>query len=294
MSYHEGELAVQERAGVRRQAERIGAGIHPSVPPAARDFLAAQTLAVAGWADTDGAMWASLLSGPAGSFTAPDPRTLLITAPVLAGDPLQAALAGGRELGLLVIDLATRRRMRANGSVGAVDSRGFSLELREVYSNCPKYIQAREVAPAPAGGAGPARRLAGLEDAAVAIIERADTFFIASARPGSGADSSHRGGAPGFVRVEDAATLLFPDYAGNTMFNTLGNLAANPRAGLLFIDWASGATLQLSGAAEILWDDPRMASFAGAERLVSFRVGAALLGSAAIGGHLLSYSPFNP
>jgi predicted pyridoxine 5'-phosphate oxidase superfamily flavin-nucleotide-binding protein len=294
MSYHEGELAVQERAGVRRQAERIGAGIHPSIPAAARDFVAAQTLAVAGWADADGAIWASLLTGPPGSFTAPDPQTLLITAPPRAGDPLQSALASGLELGMLIIDLATRRRMRANGRVGVVDSRGFSLELSEVYSNCPKYIQAREVVPTLDQGAGAARRLNGLEEEVVAIIERADTFFIATTRPGSGADSSHRGGAPGFVRVEDSATLLFPDYAGNMMFNTLGNLAANPRAGLLFIDWASGATLQLSGAAEILWDDPRIATFAGAERLVRFRVGAALLGSAALSGRLIGYSPFNP
>ncbi|HYF62414.1 MAG TPA: pyridoxamine 5'-phosphate oxidase family protein, partial [Herpetosiphonaceae bacterium] len=229
-----------------------------------------------------------------GIVTAGDERTLNIRTLPAPGDPLRAALRDGMELGLLIIELAARRRMRANGRVGAVADGGFSLALSEIYANCPKYIQAREVAPAAAGNAPEPRRLAGLEDAAVAIIKQADTFFIASVRPGAGADASHRGGAPGFVRVADARTILFPDYAGNMMFNTLGNLAANPRAGLLFIDWAGGAALQLSGEAEILWDDPRMAGFAGAERLVSFRVEAALLGSAAIGGRLIGYSPFNP
>ena len=99
---------------------------------------------------------------------------------------------------------------------------------------------------------------------------------IATAHPERGADASHRGGNPGFVRIVDAHTLLIPDYAGNTMFLTLGNIQANPRAGLLFVDFASGSLLQLSGTAEIGWDSAETALFAGAERVLRFIVTTAV------------------
>ena len=140
------------------------------------------------------------------------------------------------------------------------------------------------------------QRTATLTPSQRALIAAADTFFIASAHPTGGADASHRGGNPGFVRVLDERTLAFPDYPGNTMFQTLGNLAANPRCGLLFIDYASGATLQLSGTAEILWDRARVAGFAGAERAVEVRVTEVIEypGALPLRWDLLGYSPFNP
>lgn len=294
MGFHEGELAVQERAGVRQMAAKIGNGIHQSIPPAAAEFLAEQRLAALGWSAPDGAVWASLICGPAGWLSAPGPRTIAAAALPAPGDPLGGLLRPGLALGMLVIDPATRRRMRANGVVSGRDESGWSLLTDEVYSNCPKYIQARQIEAAAPAELAEARASDRLDAAARALIAGADTFFIASARPGGGADASHRGGNPGFVRLLDERTLLFPDYRGNMMFNTLGNLAANPRAGLLFVDWERGATLQLSGAAEILWDDPAQAEFAGAERLVRFRLHAARSGQAALAGRLISRSPFNP
>src|SRR5262249_11419821 len=103
-------------------------------------------------------------------------------------------------------------------------------------------------------------------------LETADTFFIATAHPQSGLDASHRGGKPGFVRVLDERTLLFPDYAGNNMFNSLGNISVNPRVGLLFPDFNTGRALQLPGKAEILWQAARVAEFPVARRLVSIEV----------------------
>ena len=105
-----------------------------------------------------------------------------------------------------------------------------------------------------------------------AWISRSDTLYIASAHQETGADASHRGGEAGFVRGEGANRLALPDYSGNNMFNTLGNLAVDPRCGLLFIDGPSGSTLQLRGRATLLWDDPRIAAMPGAERLVEIEV----------------------
>jgi hypothetical protein len=104
------------------------------------------------------------------------------------------------------------------------------------------------------------------------LVACADTFVIATAGPDGGADASHRGGSPGFVTVHDDAHVSFPDYAGNTMYMTLGNVEANPRAGLLFLDWATGDALQLSGRAAVDWTPERAAAVPGAQRIVDFTV----------------------
>ena len=84
------------------------------------------------------------------------------------------------------------------------------------------------------------------------LIRSADTFFLGTTHPERGNDASHRGGPAGFVRA-DPQTVDWPDYPGNNMFNSLGNLAVDPTAALLFIDFASGCTLQLSGSAYVGW-----------------------------------------
>lgn len=80
-------------------------------------------------------------------------------------------------------------------------------------------------------------------------------------------DVSHRGGRPGFVRIDADGALTVPDFNGNLFFNTLGNFVVNPRAGLLFVDHHTGAMLQVSGKVEIILDSPEIAGFEGAERL---------------------------
>ena len=95
---------------------------------------------------------------------------------------------------------------------------------------------------------------AGLDAEAEALIRGADTFFIASGNPDGSLDASHRGGEPGFVSILEDGTLEVPDYPGNHMYNTLGNLEVNPRAGLVFLDFTSGRTLQLTGTAEVVWE----------------------------------------
>jgi predicted pyridoxine 5'-phosphate oxidase superfamily flavin-nucleotide-binding protein len=270
--FHSGEIEIQERAGVSGVARRVAGSVHPSIPPAAADFLAGRTWVVVASADAGGRPWASLLSGPEGFVRAVDHRTVRIRAVPTPGDPLAANLLPASLLGLLAPDLATRRRMRLNGRVELEPDGAILLKADQVYSNCPKYITPR----GPVGGTAAtypvhvAHRTV-LTTGDQEWIRRADTFFIATINPGEGADASHRGGPAGFIRVE-GNRVTWPDYRGNSMFNTLGNLARLPRAGLLIPDWATGRTLQLRGRSELDWDPSHAAAFPGAERLVHLEV----------------------
>ncbi len=252
--FHEGEIRVQSRAGLREAADRVGRGIRPALPPRGVTFLAERRFAVLGAADADGRVWASLVTGPAGFLTAPRPDRVLVRALPAPGDALAAGPPPSGAAGLLLIDFAARERVRVNGRAAAEDD-GFAVDVLEAYSNCPKYI-ARRVAVGDEPAAPAAAERGGAPDAAAArLVAAADTFFIATVHASASADVSHRGGRPGFVRVDEALRLTWPDYQGNALFQTLGNLATDARAGLLFIDWATGTTLQLTGTARTVWDD---------------------------------------
>jgi predicted pyridoxine 5'-phosphate oxidase superfamily flavin-nucleotide-binding protein len=226
--YHGGELEIQRRAGGEKIAARLLGGVRDELPYAAREFLEDQPMLIVASTDGDDVR-ADLLHGPPGFISTPDEYTVHV-----AGSPFEGPV------GLLALEPATRRRMRVNGEATPTD-RGFAVRAGEIYSNCPKYIQRREIAGPAVTGREP------LSDRE--LIAAADTFFVATAAHG-GADASHRGGSPGFVRIE-GDRLTFPDYPGNNMFGTLGNLLANPRIGLLFLDWDTGDTLQISGGAEV-------------------------------------------
>lgn len=248
--YHEGEIRLQERFGVREPAQAVGRTIATGISAAAARFVLRQRFAVAASLDGGGTVWASPLFGRPGFATAVDRQLLhLATAPV-AGDPLREDLSDRPEMGLLMIDLTTRQRMRFNGR-GLLADDGLFLSVSQVYGNCPKYIQRRTEQTDAAPRAFTTCVGAALDARQAAWIARADTMFVASHHPAGGADASHRGGLPGFVTVLDRRRMAFPDYPGNAMFNTLGNLVANPAIGLLFVDFASGDVLQVAGRAEV-------------------------------------------
>lgn len=258
--YHEGELLVQERAGETEIGRRNGVVISGTIIKGALRFVAKQPLALVGSTDEDDRLWASALIGRPGFMSAED-RSIefdLTQAAPIAADPLWRNIDRHPEVGTLIIDLASRRRLRVNGRIERAGDDLLRLGVIEAYPNCPKYIQRRTASFAFEATAPPAppapREGTSLAADHAEIIGAADTMFVASAHPDRGVDMSHRGGKPGFVRVLDGRTLRIPDYAGNSMFNTLGNFVSNPRAGLLFIDFASGRILQLTGTPAILWD----------------------------------------
>ncbi|WP_009476153.1 pyridoxamine 5'-phosphate oxidase family protein [Rhodococcus sp. JVH1] len=225
----------------------------------AAEFLRNQHALVIGAADDDGRVWAGMLAGPIG-FAAPrDDRTIDLSVLPHPGDPLHGLFEQNRDVGLLAIEPQTRRRMRVNGIAVRADEI-LTVSAEQVYSNCPKHIQARPYTSPPVPRQELGRNTA-LSQRHCEWITEADTFFIATYVMGYGADASHRGGNPGFVSVTGPRTLQFEDYPGNSMFMTLGNLELDPAAGLLFVDWERGETLQLTGRAWVEWNDKRIVHF---------------------------------
>ena len=249
--FHAGELAVQQEAGVRAAAARLEGMLGaPALDGGAGRFLAQQAFAVLTGRDADGRLWASPLTGEPGFLAVDGPSTLRVAAGPAVGDPLHDLPAGG-PVGMIAIDFARRRRFRVNGTLTAVGE-GLLVEVDQAYGNCPQYIHPRVLDAAPSAvGATRARGDDGLDERDTALIGRADTFFLGTVHPDRGADASHKGGPAGFVRVADERTLWWPDYAGNNMFNSLGNLVVDPAVAMLFVDFATGETLQLSGTARL-------------------------------------------
>ncbi|MBH3418090.1 pyridoxamine 5'-phosphate oxidase family protein [Pseudomonas putida] len=273
--WHAGEKTLQEKVGVAERMEAFGQKvIRDYMPDQHRSFYHQLPFMVAASVDVLGRPWATLLEGPEGFVSSPDPRVLTIDTTLPADDPATPGLVAGQAVGLLGIELHTRRRNRINGQIRQAAEGQLQVRVEQSFGNCPQYIQLREYTRV----AEPAQARVDattLDATSVSLIQAADTFFVASyVEQGDGqraVDVSHRGGRPGFVKVE-GNRLIIPDYAGNLHFNTLGNLLVNPRAGLLFIDFSNGNVLQLCGRAEVLLDSPAIQDFEGAERLWTLEV----------------------
>lgn len=209
--------------------------IRPAMTEQHREFFAGLRALVVGTV-VDGQPWATIL---AGTVRAPTATRLVVEGVFADGDP--AAPEVGGDVGLLGIELATRRRNRVNGRVVERSSGGFVVDVVQAFGNCPQYIRPR--AGLPTGGG-------------VVDVAAADTCFVASWSGEGGADVSHRGGPPGFLRRE-GDRLWVPDYPGNNLYMTLGNLVAHPRAGLVIPDFATGGVLQVAGRAEVVWGPER-------------------------------------
>jgi ferredoxin-NADP reductase/predicted pyridoxine 5'-phosphate oxidase superfamily flavin-nucleotide-binding protein len=281
--FHAGEQQVQQRLGVRDEIEPWARKVvRGHLPDEHRRFYARLPFVVAAARDARGRPWPTLLAGEPGFVRSPDARTLAIDARPAAGDALEDALADGVDVGFLGIELATRRRNRINGRVSAPGAGGFEVAVDQTFGNCPQYIHERKWR-REATGTTPVRRAHDRFSPELGRwIEGADTFFIATGHrgegesPSFGMDASHRGGSPGFVRVEGERHLVFPDYAGNSHYNTIGNLVMDPRAGILFVDFERGGLLQLTGRVRIDWDSPELGRFPGARRLVHFELDEAV------------------
>ncbi|HKV99808.1 MAG TPA: pyridoxamine 5'-phosphate oxidase family protein [Vicinamibacterales bacterium] len=254
--FHEGEIAVQERAGERDIGRRRHTIISPRIVPGALPFLAQQRLIALSVPGDDGQLWTSVWCGEPGFVGSDDGARLIVRRSLMTvapDDPVLARLVVGRDIGVLAIELTTRRRLRVNGRIERVSPAEIVVRVRESVPNCPKYIQRREPHDAPAASRTTARTVSGraIDDERRAFVERADTAFVGSLHPSRGVDASHRGGEPGFIRVVDPTTLRVPDYAGNSMFLTLGNFEIDPRASLAVVDFDRGRIVSVSGTARL-------------------------------------------
>ncbi|MBV9922101.1 MAG: pyridoxamine 5'-phosphate oxidase family protein [Pseudonocardia sp.] len=270
--FHEGELAVQQRAGVRAEADRLAGMLAPPQldggPPR---FLGERTFAALTGRDAEGRLWTAPLVGPVGFLDA-GTTSLRIHALPLPGDPLRD-LPEGQPVGVIAMDFARRRRLRVNGVLAERGTDGLRIDVEQAFGNCPKYIRPRHlegdagtvelVAPSRAATLSPAQRV---------LLAATETFFLGTTHPERGVDTSHRGGPAGFVRVEDGA-LWWPDYPGNNMFLSFGNLAVDGTAAVLVPDFTAGTNLQLSGCANLEWVPPGSAGDdGGTGRRVRFTV----------------------
>ena len=300
--WHAGEVALQHSVGmVERMAEIGGRTIRDHLIEQHQDFYPLLPMVVLGSVDGRGDVWATVRTGYPGFLEAPDEHHLHLDLNPDRNDPAEKGLSDGASAALLGIDLSTRRRNRLNGTV-VRDEKGFSLRVEQSFGNCPRYIQRR--APVYVGDPTAVAKVAptpldALDGPALELVRRADTLFVASYvddRAGHRqVDVSHRGGPAGFVRVDDGF-LTIPDYAGNMYFNTLGNLLANPRAGLTFVDFETGDLLQMSGRTELLPVSADTSAFPGAERLWRFEPRRMFWRPAtlALRWHFDEWSPFLP
>lgn len=265
MSVHSGEQAVQARVGATFPGRT-----RDVIPPVAAQFAATREFCVVAGLGQGDHVWTTMLAGPQGFVRAVGEHAVLVRALPRSVDPLAGLVAAGGPVGLLLYD--DHRRMRVNGDARRT-SDGFIVHADQVFSNCGRYISNRRGLPVgrlPADVATGRELTWGQRD----LIRSADTFFVGSRHPDGSADASHRGGNPGFVRVDAANVLRWPDYDGNNLFMTLGNITLDPRVGLLFLDWARGTLLQVAGRAEIDWSAEAAAELPGAQRVVRLEVDA--------------------
>lgn len=299
--FHPGERAVQANAGESAIAERNVTVMSEAVIGGARPFIAKQFMVALGSIDGAGRVWASVVFGRPGFAQAGDGTAITLNVPQAERDmedPLWTNIAGQRDLGMLFIELASRRRYRVNGRVTRFDADGAEVTIREAYPNCPKYIRRRQLR-VQGDARLPSQAAHGtvLRGSVAELVRGADTVFVASRHAQAGADASHRGGGAGFVQIVDEGTLRIPDFHGNSMFNTLGNFELDPRAGLCIPDFASGRMLQLTGSARVQWrqDDPDNQT-GGTGRYWEFKVERWILRDTPqpLQWEYLDASPFNP
>ncbi|MEZ5872809.1 MAG: pyridoxamine 5'-phosphate oxidase family protein [Nitratireductor sp.] len=294
-SFHDGERHIQVLTGEDRIANRNSRFIRETLVAGSERMLGMATSLNISVSDVEANVWSFVAIGAPGLIRRLDDKTAFLDRKVMtAPDALWPLLEPGAGIGLVAMDLTSARRFRINGKIGEVTGDGISVHVSQTCPNCPKYIQQRLPVREHAYADVTFAQGTALDQAATDLIKRSDTFFVASRSADGDHDASHRGGMPGFVTIE-GNTLTVPDYFGNSMFMTLGNFCQNPAAGLTFVDFESGAQLNLTGRVSIAFDDATAHDGSGGRfwtfdvtnwRYVPFRPTPAW--------HLQAYSQFNP
>ena len=258
--FHKGELALQTESGVQERMHKLGnVFIRDHIIDQHKEFFENLPYVFVALQDNDGRPWMSIMQGRPGFINSPDETTLNLSGEVAGAVLLNLQTQENKPIGLVGLDLSNRRRNRLNGNLKKSVNHGIlSIAVGHSFGNCPKYIQLRNFefngnADQPDhGGNNSVDFFTKFDKSDSDLIERSDTLFIASAEKGGGnLDASHRGGKPGFVRVDSESKLWFNDYPGNNLYQTFGNVHGYSTVGLMFLDFESGDLLLLSGQAKI-------------------------------------------
>ncbi len=296
--FHPGEVEVQVASGSDpAQYERWAARtLAPDFKDKEANFVEGCTFAAAATIDQAGRPWASaFFTAGTQLFTVKASSVVSIVCPPDNGDPLLANLNQNDQLGVLFFDPSIRRRAKSMGRAEVCADGQILYSLTRYFGLCPKYIYQRSHEPQTCSAelaSATNSRILSMADRAQ--LSQSDTVFLASFYPDHGADVTHRGGNPGFLRVLGETSLEIPDYTGNGMFNTLGNLRVDPRLALTDINFSSGRTLHLTGSATVSDDvDPKR--HPGANRVITFEVEQLVVSHAHVGTWRdQKASPYNP
>lgn len=274
--FHEGERRVQARAGVPGSyVDQVAPYVRGKMPDQHVAFFESLPVLFLGVPDKQGWPWAIVAFDAPGELCEVSPNEMVIRKTPPLAKILDLEIEPGAKLGLLGLDMSSRRRNRLNGTVLSHDEHGVRLSVDQSFGNCPQYIQQREVDWQSGTARAPTSHAVSITSSfSKRLLAQADTFFIATraaeldAASHNGVDVSHRGGKPGFLHLNPDGSLSFPDFAGNRFFNTLGNIEQDSRISLLIPDFASGEALVLKGRARVDWNPQRAALIEGAERIV--------------------------
>jgi len=301
--YHDGERTIQQKVGEEIIANSNGRVITNNIIKGAINFIEKQPMFIVSSVDQNKNIWISLLIGDYGFVAVPTSNSLSINKDLIYSDKNDIFfnnIAHNSSIGSLFIELDTRRRFRINGNAKEVENQ-INLTVEEAYPNCPKYIQQRVISSPENFTAHDAKKTKGnsLNDELKEMILSADTLFVGSQSSNKKMDASHRGGKKGFVEILSDGTLKIPDYQGNSMYNTLGNLVQNDNCGLLFVDFENRTTLQLTGRAKLLFDqtsEQDLLKTSGTGRYWLFEIDKWIFtqNHHQVNWEFLSYSPFNP
>jgi ferredoxin-NADP reductase/predicted pyridoxine 5'-phosphate oxidase superfamily flavin-nucleotide-binding protein len=303
--FHQGEIKVQKKLGIHESTMNFAPRVIRSfMPDQHRDFYENQPFLVVAARDARGKMWSTLLFASAAAaandkdsalfVTSSDPQHLELKSQPLPGDALEGAFESGSDMGILGIELATRRRNRVNGRVALNNGHEITFSVDQSFGNCPQYIKPRNwwtdtehsmtVTTDTSAVVVRSRRLSPQQRR---HIYSAETIFVATGYRGEGEDprfgndASHRGGTAGFlVPSKDGTKIFLPDYAGNNMYMSLGNLVEDPRMGITVPLYETGGMMQMTGTAKIHWEDEEedpmsevsLSHFQGALRWLEFDI----------------------
>ncbi|MDM7859189.1 pyridoxamine 5'-phosphate oxidase family protein [Alteromonas sp. ASW11-36] len=280
--FHEAERRIQRKLGIEERVyKQVRKFIRPHMPEQHQTFYASLPFVLLSVLDNQGHPWLTPAFGKPGFVTVPDEASLQINGKPLLADAIDLELSAGHKVGMLGIELPSRRRNRVNGTIHEQGDKQIHITVDQSFGNCPKYIQQRTVKLSTSPKQARVEQRPSLSENIEGFIANADTFFIASrvkelsSDPRAGLDASHRGGNPGFVKVEtdkNVTRLRFPDFSGNKFFNTIGNIISDPRVGLFFPDFDNGHGYFIQGRANVVWDEEVLAEYPGAERFVEVEV----------------------